>query len=229
MKKTYPFISLLLLLVTIFLQFAFIDKRYSQRKINPECPWCEEQIGDDVIYIPISAPLMRIFAPADPHFLSDLLWMRTSYYFGLHYLSDKAYPHLFHLLDLISDLSPQWENPYLYGAVILASEAEASEDGFYFIEKGLNFHPEEWQLWFFKGYYLWKYRESKLEAAQAFHHASSLPGAPIYLAELSATFATEAGQKELALRFLQESMRNVQDPAMQKELLKKMEKVMKND
>lgn len=229
MKKIYPFICFLFLLATISLQFGFIHKRYGQRKINPACPWCEEQIGEDVLYIPISAPLMRIFAPADPHFLADLLWMRTSYYFGQHFLSDKSYPHLFHLLDLITDLSPGWENPYLYGAVILASEAEAAEDGFYFIEKGLLFHPEEWQLWFFKGYYLWKYRENKLDAAQAFHKASALPGAPVYLANLSATFATEVGERELALRFLQESLRNVQDPALRKEVLKKIEKVMKNE
>lgn len=228
MKKVYSLL-LISIISTIYLQAYFLTNRYSVRIINPECPWCEETVGEDVLYIPISAPLMRIFSPADPHFLADLLWMRTSYYFGQHALSDQEYPYLFHMLDLITDLSPQWDNPYLYAAVILPGEADAVDDGLYMVEKGLVHHPDNWQLWFYKGYYLWKYFEDILAASEVLHEASLKPDAPLYLAKLSATLATKAGQREIALRFLQESINNTNDPNLRRILIKKMEEVMKSE
>ena len=77
------------LLSAVCFQAHFLSNRYEVRVINPDCPWCEKKKGEDVLYIPLSAPLMRIFSPADPSFLADFLWMRTTYYFGKHALNDQ--------------------------------------------------------------------------------------------------------------------------------------------
>ncbi|MFW5687818.1 MAG: hypothetical protein ACOCXV_02715 [Bacteroidota bacterium] len=229
-KNAYGiFLLFILTLLTIFFQMEYVSKRYSVRIINPECPWCEEAVREDVLYIPISAALMRLFSPADPHFLADLLWMRSAYYFGEHALKDQEYPYLFHMIDLITDLSPSWEHPYLFGAVILPDEADAVDDGMYLIEKGLVHHPDMWELWFYKGYYLWKYFDDNIGASEALHKASLMPGAPLYLAKLSATLATKAGQKEIALRFLQESINNTTDLNLRRILLKKLQEVMNGE
>jgi hypothetical protein len=66
-------------------------------------------------------------------------------------------------------------------------------------------------------------------AAEALHKASLLPDSPAYLSRLSATFATQAGQKELALRFLQEALSNVRDLKQREILLKKLKEVMDSD
>jgi hypothetical protein len=215
----------LMLGISVFFQYHYLSDRSGNRVINPECPWCEEDEREDVLYVPLSAPLMRIFSPADPHLLADLLWMRTTYYFGKHVLSDQEYPYLFHMLDLITDLSPDWLNPYFYGAVIFPSEAKAVEEGFYMVEKGLIHHPNSWELWFFKGYYLWKYFNNNIAASEALHTAANKPDAPIYLAKLAATLATKSGEKEIALRFLQESIKNTNDPSLKRILIKKLEEI----
>lgn len=218
-------VLIVLALSAISLQADYLEKRRGERVKIPECPWCEGQEKEgDILYLPLSPRLMRLFAPADPHFLADLLWLRTTYYFGQHVLTDREYPYLFHLLDLITDLSPQWENPYLFGAVVLPTETEARADGIYLIEKGLVYHPESWKLWFFKGYYLWKSGDNTA-AAEALHKASVCPEGPVYLANLSATFATQAGKKQLGLRFLQEALKRIKDPAQKRILLKKMKKL----
>lgn len=215
---------------TLLLQTHFLDKRYDVHRQNPECPWCEDKgLNEDVVYVPFNTSVMRLISPADPHFLADLLWMRTAYYFGQHVLTDREYPYLLHLLDLITDLSPAWDLPYLFGAVILPTEVMAVDDGFYLIDKGLAYHPDNWELLFFKGFYLWKFRGDTLSAAEALHKASLLPGSPAYLSRLSATFATQAGQKELALRFLQEALSNVRDLKQREILLKKLKEVMDSD
>lgn len=227
-RGIYLLISVFFLITfTLLLQAHFLDKRYGVHTPIPECPWCEDKgLDEDVVYVPLNASIMRLISPADPHLLADLLWMRTAYYFGRHALTDREYPYLLHLLDLITDLSPEWELPYFFGAVILPTEAGEVEDGFYLIEKGLKYHPDNWELWFFKGFYLWKSRGDVLSAAHALHKASLLPGAPIYLGRLSATLATRAGQQELAMRFIEEALRNIQDPAQRKILLEKLEEVM---
>ena len=133
--------------------------------------------------------------------------------------------YLLHLLDLITDLSPQWLEPFIFGALILPLDVN-TEDGIYIIDKGLVHHENSWRLWFYKGYYLWRVYEDYLSAAKALKKASLLPGAPTYLVRLSATFATKAGQKELAVRFLEEALNNIDDPAERNILIKKLKEVL---
>ena len=163
-----PLCLIIVLSFTILLQKDFVDSKTGTRTPVPGCPWCDEMSADDVLFLPLNASIMRLFSPADPLLLADILWMRTSYYFGKHLLTDRDYPYLFKMLDLITDLSPDWVYPYLFGAVILPSEAESVEDGFYMIDKGLLFHTDNWQLWFFKGFYLW---QVKNDMECAFHNS----------------------------------------------------------
>ncbi len=229
-NRCFLLIFFLLFALAIWFQADLVSKKYGQFVPTEDCPWCEENAQrDDAAFIPVRADILRLFAPADPHFISNVLWVRAMYYFGSHALSDRQYPYLFHLLDLITDLSPLWDHPYYFGAVVLPFEAEAAEDGLYLIEKGLVYHPDNWQLWFFKGFCLWKAGGDMISAAQALHHAALLPEAPVYLAALSATFATQAGQKELALRFLDEARNNLHDPLHQKLLADKAEELLKGE
>lgn len=223
-------IVFLLFASAILLQADLVSKKYGRFVPTEDCPWCEDSaLRDDAAFIPVRADILRLLAPADPHFLSNVLWVRAMYYFGAHALTDRQYPYLFHLLDLITDLSPLWDHPYFFGAVVLPFEADAAEDGLYLIEKGLVYHPDNWQLWFFKGFYNWKAKGDMISAAEDLYHASLLPEAPVYLAALSATFATQAGQKELALRFLEEARNNLSDPLHQQLLADKIEEILKGE
>ncbi len=223
---------LIMMVCTIYLQIRFVKDRIRERIVVPECPWCDSgDISADVVYLPISTSVMRLFAPADPNFLADMIWMRTTYYFGKHALTDRQYPYLLHLLDMITDLAPRWENPYLFGAVALPTETQTEivADGLYLIDKGLSYHPKSWTLWFFKGYYLWKYVGDIENASEALYKASICPEAPVYLANLSAKLATQAGKRELAIRFLQEALKNIHDPAQQKMIMRRLQEVMRED
>ena len=223
-------IVFLLFASAIWLQADLVFKKYGRFVPAEECPWCEENAPrEDAAFIPVRADILKLLAPADPHFLSTVLWVRAMYYFGAHALTDRQYPYLFHLLDLITDLSPFWDQPYYFGAVVLPFEADAAEDGLYLIEKGLVYHPDNWQLWFFRGFCRWKAFGDTISAAEDLHRASLLPGAPVYLAALSATFATQAGQKELALRFLEEARNNIHDPMHQKLLADKVKEILKGE
>ena len=217
----------LLCVATLTIQAHFAGLRFQNRVVIPECPWCDVRSAEaeDAVYLPLQESTMRLFAPADADFLADLLWLRACYYFGFQSLTTRQYPYLFNLLDLITDLAPRWEGPFLFGAAILPTEAEAVDEGLYLIEKGLVFHPDAWRLWFFKGFYYWQSLEDYQAASEALLQAARRPGAPRYLAPLSATLATRTGQREFAARFIQEAIRSLDDEKQREVLTKKLEEL----
>lgn len=225
-RKNFPFyiLSMLLFGATVLFQADYLGNRYADRIILPECPWCDANAKGDVVYLPMDASVMRLLSPADSGFLADTLWMRALYYFGQHALTDRQYPYLMNLLDIITDLAPRWDYPFVYGAVILGDASDTPDDAFYMIDKGLVHHPENWQLWFFKGYYLWKNGDN-LSAAEALQNASILPGAPIYLSQLSATLLTREGRRDMALRFLEQALHMTKDPRQRKFIIQKIRKI----
>lgn len=232
-RTSQSFLGILLVVAlasTLILQTDFQERRYSQFEKVPECPWCENNpTRDDSVFIPLDAPLYRIFSPADSQFLADVLWMKAAYYFGQHMLSDRKFPYLFHMLELITDMASQWLEPFLFGSVVFTTELDQFEDAMYFVEKGLAIHPDEWQLWFFKGYYEWKYLQDLTSAAASIHKAGLLPDAPAYLSRLSATLATRAGQKELAARFLNEAIKNVRNEIERKLIEEKLREILQSE
>jgi len=195
-----------------------------------DCPWCEGE-GDfeDVVFLPCNASTLRLLAPADVDLLADLLWLRCVYYFGRHALTDKEYPYLYPILDLITDLAPAWRWPFLFGATVFATEIHAYESGISLIEKGLQFHRADWQLWFYKGYYLWKWAEDAPGAADALSEAADLPGAPSFLKGLAATLANRAGQRGFAVSLIENALKKTIDPFQQERLVRKREEILSNE
>lgn len=176
----------------IYFQSVYIHAKDGALILNEVCPWCkDDKKVDEIIYIPLNASHVRLLAPADPDFISDLLWIRTAYYFGLNSIKKGNNDYLFDLLNLVTDLSPKWEIPYIYAAILLPAEVGDVESGLYLIDKGLVNLSDNWELWFLKGYYLWKVHSDNVAAYEAFQRASIIEGAPHYLAGLSVTHLAE--------------------------------------
>ena len=221
------FVLFLFITITLCNQIFYLNKRFDYIFFSEDCPWCEGQRMDELIYVPVNTFTATLITPADHDFMGDLIWLRTSYYFGSHALTDRKYFYLVFLLDLVTDLSPKWKAPYIFGAVILPIETDSASETLYLLEKGLQHNPFSWQLYFFKGYILWKYMDEPKTASQCFFESSRIKGAPPFLISLSATLATEAGEKELARRFLEISLKNLDDPIQRSLLIKKVQEISK--
>lgn len=232
LKHSFNRSYLLAIVSIIAMSFTtcFVQSDLSTRKFNLSLSrYQSTKLNQDVVYVPLQSAFLKFLAPSDPSFISDILWMRTVFYFGVHAVSDRQYVYLLHLLDVITDLSPKWDFPYFFGAAILPTEAESAEEGYYIINKGIHQFPNDWQLWFFKGFYQWKIDNNLLEAAATLRHASLLPGAPLYLTRLPATLATKVGQRELGIRFIQESLKQVKDEKQKQVLMEKLQEMVKDE
>ncbi|GAB6145137.1 hypothetical protein JCM12294_25750 [Desulfocicer niacini] len=202
--------------------------RFSYTFDNPDCPWCETQSGDEITYLPLNTLPARLFSPADPDFLSDLIWMRTCYYFGAHSITDNQYDYLSFLLELITDLSPKWELPYTFGAISLFIEADSPFQAMGIIDKGLKHLPLVWELHFLSGYIAWKHFKDMESASISLLKASKIKGAPSYLASLSATLALKSDSQDFIDMFDRAALEII-DNSQQRQVIQNKIRKMETD
>jgi tetratricopeptide (TPR) repeat protein len=158
---------------------------------------------------------------------ADFLWMKTVIYFGGHYLTDKSYPWLYHILDLVTTLDPYFRFPYEFGGIILSIEEKNVEKSIILMEKGIKYFPNYWRLYAYLGFNYFYYLKDAKTAAHYIKIAATLPNHPKYLPYLAASLMTKGGEKESAILFLREIYRSTKDERIRENILKKIEKIRK--
>lgn len=217
-------IVLFLLAIAVSSQMSLVKQRFSLSFSNPYCTWCEDSQTDEIEFIPARTLFILGAAPADPDFLADLLWLRTSYYFGAHAVTDQDYAYLQYLLNRIAELAPNWEYPYMFGGIVLHMEAGLPVPALSLVQKGIQRFPDSWQLLFLKGYILWNAFENYEQASKDLFKASQIDGAPTYLHDLSITLADRSQNQHFQNAFYDFVMDNLKNPGQKHIIRKRFEK-----
>lgn len=214
-KNRLPFLitwvlSICLLLVLIFFVQIHIDKTYSYRK--------EERL----LYLPTGQYLKPLCLDYDA-FVSDMLWLKAIGYFGGHYLTDRSYKWLYHILDLITTLDPYFKYPYEFGGIILALEEGNIQQSIKLMEKGLEYHTDYWRLYLYIGFnYFFYLRDAKMGALYI-EKASQLPGHPTYVPKLAASLLAQVGERERAFSFLENLYKGTEDEWLKTKIKEKID------
>ena len=66
-----------------------------------------------------SGKFLKPFTFGYEQLVADYFWIKTISYFGDHLMSDRKYPWLYHLLDLVTTLDPHFIWPYYFGGIVL--------------------------------------------------------------------------------------------------------------
>jgi hypothetical protein len=159
--------------------------------------------------------------------IADYFWIKTVGYFGEHLMSDRHYPWLYHMLDLVTTLDPQFIWPYYFGGITLSLEAHQVEQSNLILKKAIHYYPDNWRFLFFLGFNYWYHDNNLLMAATYLKRAALQPNAPHYLKTFPARLYSEAGQQDAAIQFLLEMKKNTQDIHMRAELDKRIEEILK--
>jgi hypothetical protein len=139
--------------------------------------------------------------------VADVYWMRAIQHFGgvrRSAAEKKRYELLYPLLDLTTSLDPDFNAPYLFGAIFLA-EAQPGGAGrpdlaLRLLQKGLKHQPDAWRFAEQIGFVYFLYLNDPAAAADWFGRAARVPGAEPYLASLEATARAEGGDLETSRR-----------------------------
>ncbi|MGA1840020.1 MAG: tetratricopeptide repeat protein [bacterium] len=216
-SKLFRFFAWLLTLVLLFFCFyfiqRFIDKSYHQDR--------EERL----LYLP-SGKFLKPACLGFESLMADLLWIKAISYFGGHYLTDRSYKWLYHILDLVTSLDPLFRYPYEFGGVILSLEGGNPEQSILLLEKGIEHHPEYWRLYFYLGFNYFYYFNDFQNASRYITRAAQLPGHPSYLPRLAASLLTTSGQKNTALSFLRQLYENTEDDWLRHQIKMKMDEIL---
>jgi hypothetical protein len=140
---------------------------------------------------------------------SDWYWMRSLQYVGRKIISyGETHPSfqltdgnqldlrlLPSLLRMSTTLDPQFMAPYEYGAVILPTFND--KEAVALLNSGIAANPNAWRLYQHLGYIYWQ-RHDYETASKVYSDGARLPGAPPWMAALSARMKAEGGSRRAA-------------------------------
>lgn len=156
---------------------------------------------------------------------SDLIWLKAVQYLGEINQTPEGWLWAYHVMDVVTDIDPQFVAVYQAGGTILGVWAQRVQESIMLLEKGVRHNPNVWTLPFFLGYDYFYELHDPVTAAKYFRMASALPGAPAYLPKLAARMTVEAGDPAAALEFLERLYTQTQDERLQEALVQRMKEV----
>jgi hypothetical protein len=157
---------------------------------------------EQLLYLP-SGRHLKTLTLGFSNLAADALWIKAIAYFGGHALTDREYPWLFHILDMVTTLDPPFRYPYVFGGIVLSVEAESSDKSIALLSKGMLQYPGDWRFPFYIGFNCFYHQQNPEKAAAYMRYAASLPGRPQYLPRLAASLMAESGRLQAALFYLE--------------------------
>ncbi len=159
------------------------------------------------------------------HLGADGLWLRFVQVVGKKRNTEDEYEWMYHALDVLTTLDPQYAYAYYAGGVILGDLANRPDLSNLLLEKGVKTNPDVWNIPFLLGYNHYFLLGDPAKGAEYIMQAARLPDGPSYLPGLATRMAAEAGSPDTALAFLEARLRETEDPEMREFLENRMKEV----
>jgi tetratricopeptide (TPR) repeat protein len=159
------------------------------------------------------------------HLGADVLWLRLIQVIGKKRNSADEYEWMYHALDVITTLDPQYAYAYYAGGVILGDLANRTDLSNRLLQKGVEANPNVWNIPFLLGYNYYFLLDDPVKGAEYIMQAAHLPDGPSYLSGLATRMAAEAGNPDTALAFLEARLLETQDSELREVLAYRMKEV----
>jgi hypothetical protein len=159
------------------------------------------------------------------HLAADALWLRLVQVIGQKRNTDDEYEWMYHALDVITTLDPQYAYAYQVGGTVLTELAHKVDLSNRILEKGAKANPNVWWLPFNLGYNYFFYLADPARAAGYIAQAAHLPGGPAYLPGLATRMYAEADNPDVALDFLAAMWAQTDNTSVKAELETRMKEL----
>jgi tetratricopeptide (TPR) repeat protein len=162
---------------------------------------------------------------------ADLLWLRMVQVLGDRVVRDQDYGWLYHALDVITTLDPQYLYAYDVGGTVLAELAGRYDLSNQILKKGLTPNPQSWRLPFLLGFNNFFHLGQPLEAADYMARAAGAHGMlhegppPPYIPRLASRLYAQGKSPEVAIEFLEAMLLQTSEPLIRDQLQRRMRRV----
>jgi hypothetical protein len=153
---------------------------------------------DELLYYP-SGAFVRQSTLGYETAAADVAWLRAVQYYGEHRLTDQKFDRIDHVMRIVGELDPRFEEPFVFGSFVLAQEMKQPDRGLALIRYGLDKNPGSWRLAFETGFLHYVCRHDYQAAARYFLLAARCPGHPEYADRFAAFASQKAGDTGMAI------------------------------
>ena len=115
---------------------------------------------------------------------------------------------LYPYLDNATDLDPQFNAAYSFGAVVLP--AIDKDQAIALTKKGIQNNPDNWRLYQYLGYIYWHSKEYAA-AAETYEAGSKVSGAPPFMRQMAAAMLTRGGSRAVAREMYEQMLAEAED------------------
>jgi len=159
---------------------------------------------------------------------ADLTWFQAVQYFGGYAKGQHSLAYFEGLINIVTDLDPNFQFPYIFGAVVMSQDMGDLPRGIEILKKGMRANPESWQLPFEIGFLYYITAGDADAAAHYFDLASRMPGGRDKAGRFAAFLYSKAGHAETSIRMWEELAETSDQPYMREMARRYIEQIKKN-
>jgi tetratricopeptide (TPR) repeat protein len=161
-------------------------------------PEHEDELLMDMAYLP-NGRMLRWISGGMDNMMSDLLWLRSLRYVMDHFDTGRDYTYLYRAYDIITDLDPNFQKAYRFGAYFLSGMTDEYENARDLLKKGWDHNPTSWKMAYDLGSVYDLHLKDRVKAAEWFEKAAHLPDCPPGLRQNADLLYLEGGRLDRAL------------------------------
>lgn len=180
----------------------------------------------------ISEPFAKAMTLEFSGLTSDYLMLKTLTYMGERIMKKEGHTpeewQMIHqALVQITNLDVRFLDPYIVAQMSLPWDAGMVEETNILLEKAAKVLTEDYRPYFFLWYNYFYFLNNPETAGHYLQKAAKMKGAPTYFSTLAARMNLYTGKIYAAVIFLKETIRETNDPALQKSLKRRLQALQK--
>lgn len=213
MKKISTLVALILIFATL-LPFYFVRKHLIENekpKVETIAAYPEPDFAK-IMFLGLNA------------FTADLLFARSQYYYGSHYVTDRTYPLLEQMVRVVLALNPSLEYVIAFGDAAISSmrTEHAIESANSLLRLGHELYPDDYYYVFNQGYNYFIYLNDMEKAYPLMYQGASMKNAPQKVIWLVNHVATMGGGYRLGYEYTKDRLEKTKDKNMRDQFEKEL-------
>jgi hypothetical protein len=172
---------------------------------------------------PIPVELLKALACEFKGLMADYYLMEAASFVGGNTIpTEKQWNAVARLLEQSSVLDPYFRQTYILAQGVLPWGGKKYKETLALLERSKKHRYWDWEPGFYKGFDYFYFLKDNLTASKELMEASQKPDAPILIATLASRLASEVGQTQAAIVFLNTMLANTEDEDIRKTLEKRV-------